>query len=201
MARVTFGYINGSFSKAFADDYQKMATAGTLAITEVANQAKAAGRANIAAAGFGPKWQNALRAEIYPKRGVSLNAAAVIFHKIPYSEIFEEGGTIAGHPLLWLPIEANLPARSGLRSWTPRAYAAQVGPLVSVNVPGRRPMLFAATRGGPRRRRGGGRRDVPKPLFVGIDAVTMTKRFNITQIVRDAAARLPEVYAAKLKTL
>jgi hypothetical protein len=200
MARVTFGYINGSFAKAFAEDYTRMATAATQAVTEVAEEAKAKGRASIAAAGFSTKWQNALHSEVFPKTGVSLNAAAIIFHKIPYSGIFEDGGTISGDPLLWLPIEANLPARSGLRAWTPAAYARQFGPLVSVNIPGRRPLLFAA-RSATGRRRGAGFRQTPKPLFVGIDAVTIAKKFNITQIVRDAAARLPDVYAAKLKSL
>jgi hypothetical protein len=199
MARVTFGYVQGSFAKAFADDYKKMATAATAAITQVAGEAKILGRANIAAAGFSSKWQNALRSEVFPKSGVSLNAAAIIFHKIPYSGIFDTGGTIHGQPLLWLPIEANLPARSGLRAWTPAAYAKQFGPLVSVNVPGRRPLLFARVM--TRRRRGVGLREKPKPLFVGIDSVTIGKKFNITQIVRDAAARLPEIYAAKLKSL
>jgi len=197
MARVTFGYINGSFAKAFADDYTRMATAATAAITQVAGEAKAAGRASIAAAGFSTKWQNALQAEIFPDTGVSLNAAAVIFHKIPYSGILEDGGTIHGQPLLWLPIEANLPARSGLRRWTPALYVQQIGPLVFVNVAGRRPLLVPRTVS----RRRGGRGGVAKPVFVGVDAVTIAKKFDITRIVAQAAGRLPDVYAAKLREL
>lgn len=110
--------------------------------------------------------------------------AALIFDRIGYSEIFQTGGDIAGHPLLWLPIEANLPGSA--TKWTPARYAQSVGPLLSVNLPGRRPMLFAAKKRGP-------------PLFVGVDQVTLRKRFNVDEAVASEAAKLPARYAAKLK--
>ena len=48
--------------------------------------------------------------------------------------------TIAGRPLLWLPIEANLPA--GVHS--PKQYGRK---LVSVNIAGKPPLLFDASTG------------------------------------------------------
>src|SRR6185369_14975452 len=88
-----------------------LATAATTAVAEAGAQALKNGRASIAAAGFSRKWQNALRLDVFPKGGVSVNAAAVLRHTIPYAGIFETGGTIEGP--LWLPIDRNLPVRSG----------------------------------------------------------------------------------------
>jgi len=182
MANVRFR--RGDFKKAFTDDLDKMAKAATSAMGETGLAAKNAGRANIISAGFSPKVANAMRANTYPKTGASLSPAALIFNRIAYSEIFQTGGDIAGHPLLWLPIEANLPGSS--TKWTPRRYAQTFGPLVSVNLPGRRPMLFAARKRGP-------------PLFIGIDRVTLRKRLNVDEVVAAEAARFPARYAAKLK--
>jgi hypothetical protein len=125
-----------------------------------------------------------MRANSYPSTGASLSPAALIFNKISYSEIFQTGGDIAGHPLLWLPIEANLPG--GSTKWTPARYVQQVGPLMSVNLPGRRPMLFARGKRGP-------------PLFVGVSEVTLHKRLNVDEAVASEAAKLPDRYAARLK--
>ncbi|QDW39006.1 hypothetical protein FFI89_018755 [Bradyrhizobium sp. KBS0727] len=179
-----FRFKSGDFKKALSSDLDKMAIAATAAMAETANAAKTAGRASIAQAGFSAKWQNALRANLYPSSGNSLSPAALIFDRIGYSEIFQTGGDIAGHPLLWLPIEANLPGSA--TKWTPARYAQSVGPLLSVNLPGRRPMLFAAKKRGP-------------PLFVGVDQVTLRKRFNVDEAVASEAAKLPARYAAKLK--
>ncbi|MBR1150077.1 DUF6441 family protein [Bradyrhizobium sp. JYMT SZCCT0428] len=175
----------GDFPKAYRANLDQMARAATAAMGETALAAKTAARASIAAAGFSAKVQNAMRANAYPSAGASLSPAALIFNKIRYSAIFQTGGTIDGSPLLWLPIEANLPGTSGGK-WTPARYAQSVGALVSVNLPGRRPMLFAAKKRGP-------------PLFVGIERVTLRKRLNVDEAVAAAAAALPSRYAAKLK--
>jgi uncharacterized protein DUF6441 len=179
---MNFTFEKGDFKGAFADDLDAMAQAATAAMRETALAAKEAARANIASAGFSGKWQNALRANVYPAQGTSLEPAALIFEKIRYSEIFQTGGTIAGNPLLWLPIEANL----GGGKWTPARYAQNVGPLVSVNVPGRPPMLFAKGKRGP-------------PLFVGISQINIRKLLAVDEAVATEAARLPDRYAAKLK--
>lgn len=178
-----FRFQSGDFKKAFSSDLDKMATAATAAMRETATAAKAAARANIASAGFSAKVANAMRANAYPAAGTSLDPAALIFNRIGYSEIFQTGGTIAGD-LLWLPIEANLPGAS--TKWTPSRYAQTFGPLVSVNLPGRRPMLFAANRRGP-------------PLFIGVEQVTLRKRLNVDEAIAAVAATLADRYAAKLK--
>lgn len=147
-----------------------VARAASAAMKEAAEIAKNEGRQNIASAGFGPKWQSALRANTYPPGDKpSMRAAALIFHKIRYAHIFETGGPISGKPLMWLPIAANLPF--GVRS--PRKFR---GKLVSVNRPGKRPLLFDAQR--------------RVPLFVGVPRVKIPKKFGVVAVVQRVAQRL-----------
>ena len=74
---------------------------------------QAKGRADIAAAGFSRRWQNAFRVDVFPRgRKVSVDAAAWVFHKIPYAEVFEEGATIRGRPYLWIALPGT-PTRIG----------------------------------------------------------------------------------------
>lgn len=204
MAQVKYGYVQGSFRRMFEADYQQMAKAATAAVTRATGEAKTAGRASIQEAGFSAKWQNALQAKVYPEGGVSLNAAGLVYHKISYAGIFQEGGTIAGRPLLWLPIEANLP---GGEKWTPARFVQSIGPLRSVRNARGRPLLVGQVGIGstgavlPRQR---GRsmvrsRQAWLPVFVGIDVVEIAKRFHVTEAVEAANARLPAYYEANLK--
>lgn len=187
MAKVVFDYTQGSYRKLLDADQRRMAVAATKAVTQATNNAKAAGRASIAAAGFSARWQNALKSKVFPTGRVSLNAAGVISLKIPYASIFEEGGEIAGRPLLWLPIEDNLPVRSGGLRWSPAVFARSVGSLRSGRNKHGRPLLFG---------RIGGKW---VPVFVGIDHVEIRKRFAVTEAAEAANARLPDLYEANMK--
>lgn len=214
----SYAYNRGEFAKAIADIQKPVADAATGAMADAAQIAKTGGRASIAAAGFSTRWQNALRANVYPTGGkASLQPAALIFHKIGYSNVFETGATIHGRPMLWLPIHENLPIAPGGRQWTPANFVKQVGPLRSVNVPGKPPMLVgkvavgmtgatlalpsvAATRKGTRARRAFARqREVWKPLFIGHDAVSIGKKFNVTAAVAKARGQLGALYLKHLK--
>lgn len=200
----------GAFLAAFMAAEEPIATAATRAIEEAATKAKADARANIAAAGFGRKWQNALRADVYPRGAeTSVNAAAHIYHKIGYSGVFEEGARISGSPYLW-PALPHVAQKIGRFRMTPARYPE---PLQFVRRPGKPPLLMArigmsratARRGGPSRltigtirkgaRAGGAKRVVQSmPVFVGISTVRIRKRFGITAIVRKAASQLPSLY-------
>lgn len=195
-----------------------MAATATLAMGDAANFAKTKGRANIASAGFSKRWQNALRANVYPSGGkVALDPAALIYHKIPYAGVFENGATIAGSPLLWLPLP-NVPTTIRGRHMTPANYIRLVGPLHFINRPGKPPLLagymLAGSRGGPitipklaagaraaKRQLPGAPagRLVSVPLFFGISKVTLAKRFNLKPIFNEANAKLGEFYLKNLK--
>ncbi len=179
--------------KGFADAAQsKIAQAATAAIADVGAKVKTQGRAAIASAGFGVRWQNAFRVDLYPKGGgPSLRPAAFIYHKIPYADIYETGGTIRGNPVLWLPIEPNLPARGG--RWTPARYVREIGPLASAEH-GNRPYLVTVPRRIGSRRRGAARSPRAIPVFVGISSVEAKKRFDIESIIRQAADELPALF-------
>ena len=193
---LTVSAIAGGFAKAMEDAQRPIAKAATAAIREAGDIAKRNGRASIAAAGFSQKWQNALRVNIYPPQGDSLRPAAFIYHKIRYAGVFEDGASIHGQPLLWLPL-ANVPLRRG-RPMTPAQYTRSVGPLVSVQRPGKPPLLFAKPRAARR-----GRRTVVnaerKPLYVGLSSVELRKRFDIRGAALTAAAQLPALYARNLR--
>jgi hypothetical protein len=185
------------FVETITRDIQRpIAKAATGAVREAGEIAKQNGRASIAAAGFSRKWQNALRVNIYPPQGDSLRPAAFIFHKIRYAGVFEEGAVIGGQPLLWLPLP-TVPFRRG-RPMTPAQYAKSIGPLVTVQRPGRPPLLFPRYRPAKRRRKSGSQER--KPLYVGLSSVEIAKRFDIKGAARNAAAQLPALFEKHLKS-
>ena len=160
------------------DIERQIAEAREGAVQDAAKMAVDEGRANIASAGFSSRWQKALTSRFYPNEGE--DPAALIYHRIPFAGVFERGVRISGRPLLWLPIEQNLP--HGVRS--PKQYGKK---LVSVNIAGKPPLLFDAAN----RLRG--------PLFFGTRSVDIRKRFDLYRIFARAADRMREFYEKRIK--
>ncbi|MDG4903217.1 DUF6441 family protein [Mesorhizobium sp. WSM4962] len=211
MARFRYSYRQGEFAAGMAAMKDPVAFAGTAAITEAADIVKAEGRADIAAAGFSRRWQNTLRANIYPKGRTSIDAAALIYHKIQYAGVFEKGAVIGGKPTLWLPLP-TAPKRAGRSKMTPALYVRTVGPLVSIERPGKPPLLagrIATNRRGQinkgkvtlsaLRRGAAGAPSTLVPLFIGVDRVSIRDRFSIAEITGRAAARLGALYVKHLR--
>ncbi len=212
----------GEFDEAMRELYSPIAVAGSAAIAEASSDIKAEGRAAIARAGFSKRWENAFRAIEYPGGGkVSANAAAFIYHKIPYAEIFESGGTIRGKPLLWIPLSTST-ERLGGKHISPKSFNKSIGPLTFL--PGKRgrpPLLAAPAMLGPAEakkarpspsirsfRRGAigshgkrGPRTVLRmiPLFIGKRSVDMPKKFALLKIIERHAGRLADLYVKHLK--
>jgi Family of unknown function (DUF6441) len=207
--RMTCSYSPGEFAASMAAAQAKIARAATGAVKEAADLAKTAGRASIAAGGFGKKWQNALRAKVYPSSGTSLTPAAWIYHKIPYAEVFETGATIGPKKakFLWLPLP-SAPRVAGNRAITPEQYVELIGPLQFINPPGRRPMLVGL-QAKISNRQGAGRfgrlKKVGKistqvvPLYFGVPAITDPKKFDIIAAIRSVQGQLGELYLKHLK--
>ncbi|RWO90936.1 DUF6441 family protein [Mesorhizobium sp.] len=210
MARFRYQRKEGEFALAMAAIKDPIAFAGTAAISEAGDIVKREGRQDIAAAGFSKRWQNALRVNVYPRRKLSMNAAALIFHNIRYAGIFEEGAVISGKPRLWLPLP-SAPKRTGRQKMTPALYVKTIGPLFSIERPGKPPLLagkIATNRRGSKtgkvslsalKRGGAGAPSTLVPLFIGIDRVNIRDRFSIRQITERAAARLGALYLKHLK--
>jgi Family of unknown function (DUF6441) len=208
--RLTFAALAGNFDDVVGRIQRPMAKAVTLAIIDAADNAKNAGRAQIAAAGFSSKWQNAFRADVFPKGGsvFSMNAAALVFHKIHYADVFEHGATIAGTPYLWLPT-ANAPQRLGGQRISVRQYLAQVGPLEFARRSGKPPLLIAKLRikGKATARKvrqagliaGASEAERSIPMFIGLPVVNIPKKFDLLGAIARAAAQLPDLYVAHLE--
>lgn len=213
--KLAFRAVRGEFAQAMGEIYEPIAKAGTLAIREAADTIKQEARADIASAGFGKRWQNTLRVDAYPRGGtVSANAAAFIHHKIPYAGVFEEGATIRGKPRLWIPM-SHAPKKIGRQRMSARNFSNSVGRLQLIQRGNRPPVLAAkmavsktaAKKGGPYKvtlaalRKGANGQGTIRqvPLFVGVNSITIRKRFSIYQIIDRAAARLPELYLKNLE--
>jgi len=163
------------------DKQRPVATAAVAALRETAANAVQEGRSNIAGSGkFGPKWQSGLQyrtVDAVADGEPSLQAKAIIFHKFGFAGVFEHGATIAGKPLLWIPTQEGGPAasRSGKK-------------LVSATVRGR-PMLFDANDKNRDR----------KPLYIGVPSVRIPKRWRITEIVKEHAAKIAMLFLKHFK--
>lgn len=215
--KIILKQITEGFDAAMREKYKPLAEAGKETIEAVATEIKRQGRAEIASAGFSQRWQNALRADVYPKRKDSLNAAALIYHKIPYADVFESGATIRGKPRMWVPLDST-PKKIGRERMTADRFIHEIGPLKMLKRSGKKPLLAApmtATKAQIRNgafgkvtldrlRRGSGKIESKAtgrmlvPLFVGVDSVKLKKRFALTEVIERAADRIEAIFVEKL---
>jgi hypothetical protein len=199
------------FKKAFNGVPQQIAVAATGAIRDAAKLAVASGKSEIAAAGLGSLTRG-LRAKIDPPSGVSLTPSALIFHRLGFISVFEFGAVIRGKPLLWIPLPA-VPKVKG-RPIPPKQMARQFGRLVSIEHPGKPPMLGIRVPVGPsgkitRLTRASltPAKSTPKrisqvqviPMYVGVPQASIAKRLSISEVVRRAADLVGSFYQQNLK--
>lgn len=210
--RLFFAAVRGEIGEALREIERPVAEAATAAMREVADTAVRDGRGQIASAGMSTRSQKAFTSKLYPKGGktTTLRPAARVYHKIGYFRVFEEGATITGKPKLWLPLD-TVPMGTGGRRLTPKQYVQRIGPLRSVNVPGKKPLLVGragrstilrATEKFTRLRRGALARGVfgaSVPLYVGVDAAKLPKKFSLYAAIERAADRIAEFYVKNLK--
>lgn len=204
MAGLRFDADPKAFLLAFTQSHDRIAKAATTAMNRVAADVKAEGAADIRSAGFTDRWAKALSARVYPETGSAVDPVCVVVHRIPYSSVFEEGATIAGQPILWLPLPSAKKYLAGGGSISPQRFIRAGYTLVSINAAGRAPLLAVATE---RVRRGPGRpraseptsRSVTRdPVFFGVPTVSIPQKFHLTDICRRASERLPSYYEQAL---
>lgn len=200
-----------------------VAQAATGAITLAAAALKVGSRAAISAAGFSTKWQNAYRVTVYPQKGFSIDAAAFgRFRGIDYSNIFQQGGVVRGHPMLWIALKSTPRIDRRKTHPDPKDFLARGIKLVTMNTNGPRPLLGATvlmskasarknivklsvndlrkgTKGKSKNQRGFVRRTIP--LFFGIPQVTLRKEFDLNQVAVRVASQVPSFYAQKINQL
>lgn len=218
-ARVKFnGPPRGRYANGVASYQEPMARAVTGAFRDAARDIQAGGRARMLGAGLGPRFAREYRVLVFPRRQFSLAPTLRGTHRRGFANIFERGGTIRPkkRSLIWIPLR-TAPRRIAGKRPTPRLYQQHIGPLVSINNPGKAPLLAGkslraitgratvsqlktgARHAASRRTGGPGRRTVTVPMFVGVPQARIGARLHITPLFALAAARLPGLYDKRLK--
>lgn len=212
MAQVKFSLAKNAVRNTFMGMQGTIATAATSAFDTTAVQVKADGRSVIGAGGFSKKWQNGWRVVRYPIGRTSLDPAIWAYHKIPYAAVFQDGATIKGSPLLWLPLDSA--PKIGRKKMTAALYIKTIGPLHRINRNGKPPLLagyvrsfgrsgkvtLARLKGGAKRQASHGTRGlISVPMFVGLPQTKIRKRFNFVPMWRKAMNTLSTTYARNLR--
>ena len=101
----------------------------TAAMREAGTGLKLAWRGQIVGAGLGPRLANSIRSEVFPKAGVSLNAAAVVWSKAPVIVgAHDAGPLIRSKNGFWLAIPTPAAGKAlGGRRITPAAWERKTG--------------------------------------------------------------------------
>jgi hypothetical protein len=148
-----------------------IATAAVEALQQTAADIVDEGRSNIASSGrFGANWQRDLVFQMKDTEvdgEPSLEAKAIVFHKSALAFVFEEGITIAGKPLLWIPTS------SSARFPSPSRFVKRGGKLTFARIRGT-PVLFDAADKDRHRR----------PLYIGVPSVRIAKKWRIFEIAK-----------------
>lgn len=202
-----------------------IAGAARAAFQDMAAQVQRQGRSEIARAGLSRRWQSGFRTTVFPRRpDFTTDLVMRGRHRIGYANVFERGARISGRPLLWIPLPGTPPKLNGRRI-TAREFVQSVGPLHSIPRPGRPPLLagyamrwrrgqsvtIGQLRTGQRnaRRRQAraafgarpGARPVSVPLFVGLSAVNIRDRLDVSAVYDRARLDLPRLYARRISEL
>jgi hypothetical protein len=123
---------------------------------------------------FGNPWKHAVK--VSTRSGGDEATITVRYSSSPLgqaAELFEEGGTVPGQPLLWIPLNDRQPLR--------KAIVAAGG------------AVYVQSRAGKHLLIG---RDTRRPVAVGVEQITQRKRFHIHETIKRVVARAPEHYRA-----
>lgn len=140
-----------------------------------ASMIEKAAKADIQAAGkFGGQWVSGLHVDV--SQGAGNNMLISMYHDDPRAAIFETGGVISGHPLLWIPFTGT--DAEGVR-------ASEYGDLFSSRSKDGLPLLF-------------GRRD-KQPKYFGVSQVTIPKKFHLKEIQDSVMANFRDYFDAAFR--
>lgn len=214
----------GQFVKEADKKSAAIIKAANLALRDVGREALKEGRGAIASAGFSAQWVNSLKLIMFPRGSApSLNPVAYIHSTINYSDIFETGKTITGHPFLWMPMHWVPPMLGAGTMFggvirrphmTPKQFVRYVGPLITMRVPGKPPMLGSPVPGRGKvsrqkvrranvRRLSGMKARELTVMFIGVRSVTIPKKFDATGAMERSGAEdnMAAYYLAELEKL
>lgn len=198
----------GELEQAILNKQTPIVKAAVEAIIDAAKIAVAQAKQEITSAGLGGQIARGMRYKLITEGDAP---AALLYNRLGFVSIFEYGAHIGGAPLLWLPLPI-VPRVKG-RQLTPKQLAAKFGKLISIKSPGHAPMLglrvpvgsggkivrltVAKLKPGKRASRASGVRVVP--VYVGVPAVNIAKRLNLTEIFKRAGDLVGTLYLKNLK--
>jgi len=170
-------------SRAFLEKTRPIATAAVAALNKVSEDAVDEGRDDIGAAGPGfkhAKWQSGYKYRIKgaTKNGVpSMEAISFFSHRYGLASVFQEGATIKGKPLMWIPTRKGTPppGKSGKK--------LTFGTIKGV------PLAFDAEDHNRKR----------KPLYIGVPRVVIPKKFHLNEIIEANAEKIGEAFLKEFK--
>lgn len=146
------------------------------AALSVAVETEAKCRQDIKSAGkFGPAWTSALKSRVSKTRtGVQVKTtiAGRGFGGRRW-RVFQEGATVQGHPLIWIPLSFSSAARIPLSKY--------LGDLVLVERANGRPPLLISTLD-------------HKPKYFGVPTVTIPKKFHLVEIATEVGMDIGNRY-------
>lgn len=150
------------------------------AALDAAEEIEEKGREDIASAGnFGSRWTEGLKATVTEGGG---NIRINVTEDVSYWRIFQEGGTIEGNPLLFIPF-----SDSDAQGVSAKDYPS---PLFRVDrLSDGLPILFAWSPG---------TKEPPVATYFGKESVFEPKRFHLVEIAQEVARELPELYNKRL---
>ena len=161
----------------------------TAAVREAGTGLKLAWRGQIAGAGLGARLANSIRSEVFPKAGVSLNAAAVVWSKAPVIiGAHDAGPLIRSRNGLWLAIPTPAAGKAlGGRRITPAAWERKTGLRLRF-VPrrsGASLLVAPAIPGRP-----------TAPIFLLVPQVKLPKRLDLARDAERAHGAVPGLIVA-----
>lgn len=165
------------FQRAVSRAGDRVRAAARGAAHDVADEIETEGRADISAAGkFGSRWTDGFHADVTEGGG---NVRISVTEDVPYWRVFQDGATIHGKPLLWIPLSFAKDAQG--------IYARDYGPLFRVDRVGKAPLLLAP--GKP-----------AQPKYFGKESVTIPKKFHLVEIARAAARNTKNYFKDRFKS-
>ena len=164
----------------------------TAAVREAGVGLKLGWRGQITGAGLGTRLANSIRSEVFPKAGVSLNAAAVVWSKAPVIiGAHDTGPLIRARNGLWLAIPTPAAGKAlGGRRITPAAWEQRTRVRLRFVYRRSGPSLLVA----PTRSQDPGR--PAEAIFLLVPQIKLPRRLDLTQDAERAHAAVPGLIVA-----
>ena len=199
--------LQGDLKKIMAEEAKAAESAVTSGVRQATDGLKLELRGQVTSAGLGQKLANTWRGQVYPKGGLSLNAAGFVFSKAPQIiGAFGQGIVIRSSKGFYLAIPTAAAGKSAMgRRITPGRWEQANGKRLRFVFRHNGPSLLVAddmrTRTG---KRGGfsaasasalrtGRGLTTVPIFILVPQVSLKKRFDIDSTGQKWIGQLPRL--------